>query len=159
MSALDEAIRRLMAQRSCLDRAAETVGAMPGEALLIGFGDGTAYHHLRAIAPRREIFVFDRAIDAEVALDLPAERIVLGDPLQTLPLAWDRIMRSAVIACLNFPVTNPPRLAGEIAPLLAPMMAPGGVAVSEKALDIPGWSELPLPASIGPGRFHLYRAN
>ncbi len=158
MSALDELIRRLMAQRSCLDRAAEWIGKTPGPAILVGFGDGGAYHHLCAVLPRREIMIFDRSVDAEVMLELPSERVVLGDPVTTLPLAWDRLKRSAALAVLNFPVTNPARLAGEVAPLLAPLLAPGAVIVSEKAVGVPGWTDLPLPSTIGPGRFHMYQA-
>jgi len=158
MSGLDELIRRLMAQRSCLDRAADGVSQMPGPVILIGFGDGSAYQHLGATMPRREIVIFDRSVDAEILLELPSERVVLGDPMTTLPLAWDRIQRSAVMALLNFPITNAPRVAGEIAPLLAPLLMPGAVVVSEKPLPVPDWTELPLPGSIGPGRFHMYRA-
>ena len=158
MSALDDLIRRLIAQRSCLDRAAEWIGQMPGQVILVGFGDGAVYHHLCALMPRREIVIFDRSIDAEVLLQLPSERVVLGDPTMTLPFAWDRIKRTAILAVLNFPVTNPPRVAGEIAPLLAPMLAPGAIVIGEKPVDVPDWSGLPLPGNIATGRFHMYRA-
>jgi hypothetical protein len=158
MSALDELIRRLMALRSCLDRAADWVSPMPGPVILVGFGDGSAYHHLCAIMPRREIMIFDRTVDAEVMLDLPSERIVLGDPMATLPMAWDRIKRKAVLALLNFPITNAPRVAGEIAPLLAPLLMPGAVILSEKPLAVPGWTDSPLPGNVAPGRFYIYRA-
>jgi S-adenosyl-L-methionine methyltransferase len=158
VSVLDELIRRLMAQRACLDQAAEWIARTPGPAILIGFGDGSAYYHLCALLPHREIVIFDRSVDAEVLLELPSERVVLGDPMTTLPLAWDRLKRSAALALLNFPVTNPPRLAGEVAPLLAPVLSPGAVIVSEKALSVPGWTGLTPPSTIGPGRFHMYEA-
>ncbi|MDX1738439.1 MAG: class I SAM-dependent methyltransferase, partial [Alphaproteobacteria bacterium] len=60
MSRLDSVIRRLEAQRACLNSAAELVGARVGHVLELGLGNGRTYDHLREILPDREIFVFER---------------------------------------------------------------------------------------------------
>jgi S-adenosyl-L-methionine methyltransferase len=157
MSALDDQIRRLMAQRACLDHAADWVEEIDGPIVVIGYGDGTAYHHITSLLPKREIVVFDRGPEADLSR-LPRDRVTLGDPVATLPQAWDSMSRSAALAHLSFAVTDTPRRASELAPLLAPLMAPGGIVVSEKPLAVPGWTDLPLPANMSAGRHYLYRA-
>ncbi len=156
MSALDLLIRRLMVQRACLDRAAELVQALPGPVVQLGLGDGSAYAHLAELMPRRDILVFSRGIDKAPDLAPSGEALVLGDPRETLPQAWDRLSRLVVLAHLNFPVTSSPRFAGELAPLVAPLLRPGAVVVSECALTLPGWLPLPLSEGVREGRHHLY---
>ncbi len=73
MSRLDSAIRRLQAQRACLDAAAALVAGLPGPVLELGLGNGRTYDHLREILPAREIFVFERRIAAHPA-SIPDER-------------------------------------------------------------------------------------
>jgi S-adenosyl-L-methionine methyltransferase len=154
VSALDNLIRRLMSQRASLERAAAMVTQLPGPALQIGWGDGTAYDHLREIMRRREIFVFDRQITAPLDVPpAPAQRII-GDPRETLPETWERCAREAVFAHLN---VLSPRLASELAPLTAPMLRPGAVVVSEAALDLPGWEAIAANEATRDSRDHLYR--
>ena len=64
MSRLDSFIRRLEAQRACLDRAAALVAGLAGPVLELGLGNGRTYDHLRALLPGRDIFVFERAVSA-----------------------------------------------------------------------------------------------
>ena len=59
MSRLDSMIRRLMAQRACLDAVTEMIRTLPGPILEIGLGNGRTYDHLRKRLPERSIFVFD----------------------------------------------------------------------------------------------------
>jgi hypothetical protein len=148
-------IRRLMAQRACIERAADIAAPLPGPALLMGFGDGSAFEHLREVLRRRrEIIVFDQ-LSGETE---GAERVV-GDPRETLPLNWERLKRSVALAHFNFPVTDQPRLASELAPMLAPVMRPGAVIITEKPLELPGWEALPPPDGVREGRHYLYRAS
>ena len=60
MSRLDSFIRRLEAQRACLNQAALAIAALPGPVLELGLGNGRTYDHLRELLPGREIFVFER---------------------------------------------------------------------------------------------------
>lgn len=159
LSQLDNLIRRLMTQRACLERAVGLIAAVPGVALELGWGDGAAYDHLREILRRRDIVVFDARIDASQGGLPPLEHCVPGDLRETLPQAWERLRRNAALAHLNFPITDPPRLAAEIAPLIAPLLRPGAIVVSEIALELPGWQALPPPEGVREGRHHLYRAS
>ena len=58
MSRLDSFIRRLEAQRACLEYAAGQIRDLPGPVLELGLGNGRTYDHLRELLPEREIFVF-----------------------------------------------------------------------------------------------------
>ena len=58
MSRLDSVIRRLCAQRDCLEAALETISGRPGHILEFGLGNGRTFDHLRQLAGDREIFVF-----------------------------------------------------------------------------------------------------
>ncbi|HIP79606.1 MAG TPA: hypothetical protein EYH07_14240, partial [Kiloniellaceae bacterium] len=64
MSRLDSFIRRLEAQRACIDAAVDLVGALPGPVFELGLGNGRTYDHLRTRCPGREIFVFERKVAA-----------------------------------------------------------------------------------------------
>ncbi|MCH8923260.1 MAG: hypothetical protein IIA67_08960, partial [Planctomycetes bacterium] len=64
MSRLDINIRRLEAQRACLNLAAEMIRDLPGPVFELGLGNGRTYDHLRAALPEREIFVFEREVAA-----------------------------------------------------------------------------------------------
>ena len=49
MSRLDSFIRRLEAQRACLDRAAALIAGIDGAVLELGLGNGRTYDHLREL--------------------------------------------------------------------------------------------------------------
>jgi hypothetical protein len=66
MSRLDSFIRRVQAQRACLDRAAELIADVPGPVLELGLGNGRTYDHLREQLPARRIFVFERLVQAHL---------------------------------------------------------------------------------------------
>ena len=48
-------------------------------------------------------------------------------------------------------------LAAEVAPLIVPLLRPGGVLVSEPAITWQGLSPMALPESVAPGRYNLYQ--
>ena len=64
MTRLDSAIRRLQAQRTCLDWAVSKIATLPGPVLELGLGNGRTYDHLRSKLPGRRIFVFERKVAA-----------------------------------------------------------------------------------------------
>ena len=51
----------MIAQRECLNWAAEAVAGVAGPVLELGLGNGRTYDHLRERLPEREIYVFERA--------------------------------------------------------------------------------------------------
>ena len=67
MSRLDSFIRRLEAQRACLNRAAALISGIDGTVLELGLGNGRTYDHLRELFPDREIYVCERRVAAHPA--------------------------------------------------------------------------------------------
>jgi hypothetical protein len=155
VSALDLLIRRLMSQRATLERAASLIAQLPGPALQIGWGDGVAYDHLREILRRRELFVFDTAITAPETALPSLEHRVIGDLSETLPQAWERWRRQAAFVYLNFSV--PARAAAEVSPLVAPLLRPGAIVITEAKIELPNWEALPAPEGMRDPREYLYR--
>jgi S-adenosylmethionine-dependent methyltransferase len=160
MSRLDSFIRRLEAQRACLDLAARLVGELNGDVLELGLGNGRTYDHLRQLFPDRKIYVCERRIAAHPDCMPPAELLLLGDMRDTLQAACDRLGKRVALAHLD-PATGEGAasraLAAELAPLIVPLLRPGGVLVSEPAIDQLALIPLPLPEGVAPGRYHLYR--
>ncbi len=161
MSRLDSAIRRLQAQRACLDAAAEIIAGLPGPVLELGLGNGRTYDHLREILPAREIFVFERRVAAHPA-SVPDERhLILGDFRHTLKQAMDRLPAGAALAHADIgtgEAARNARLAAAIAAPLAALMAPGGIIVADQDLGAAAGTPLPLPDGVPAGRYFLYRA-
>jgi len=161
MSRLESAIRRLDAQRLCLNWAAGRIASRPGDILELGLGNGRTYDHLQEVLPDRKIYVFDRHIAAHPACIPGEDELFLGDILETLPLAFARLGRSAILVHSDIGTAERERnhsLAAKIAPLLAPMMLPGGLILSDQPIEWPGWSALALPATVPSERYHMYRA-
>jgi tRNA G46 methylase TrmB len=160
VSRLDSAIRRLQAQRACLDWAADAVAGRPGPVLELGLGNGRTFDHLRGRLPEREIFVFERSVAAHPDCIPDDEHLLLGDFHDSLPGALARIGARAVMAHCDIGSGNAAltaKLAAFVGSALAPLLAPGAVVVADQALEIPGSRTLPLPPGVAPGRYHLYR--
>jgi hypothetical protein len=160
MSRLDSFIRRLGAQRACLDRAAELVRPINGYVLELGLGNGRTYDHLRSLFPDRDIFVFERRVAAHPDCVPPPERLILGDMRETLVAARERFGRR--VACAHFDVGTGDAaanlaLAAELAPKIIPLLCRGAVLVSDPEIDSAELETLPLPDGVAPGRYHLYR--
>ena len=90
MSRLDSFIRRLQAQRACIDAAAEAIAGLEGPVFELGLGNGRTYDHLRDRLPDREIYVFERQVAAHPACVPDEEHLFLGDIHETLPAALPR---------------------------------------------------------------------
>ena len=162
MSRLESAIRRLQAQRDCLNLAAETIRDLPGPALELGLGNGRTYDHLRTLLPGREIFVFDRQVAAHPDCVPDESHLILGDFLETLPVAVDRIGGRAALAHCDTGSGDraaTAALAAKIGPALAPLLAPGAVVASDQPLSVTGWTSMPLPPGVADGRYFLYRSS
>src|SRR5689334_3687374 len=84
MSRLDSFIRRLEAQRACLNRTAELIRDLDGIVLELGLGNGRTYDHLRSLLPTRDIYVCERRVAAHPDCVPPPERLILGDMRETL---------------------------------------------------------------------------
>ncbi len=160
MSRLDSMIRRLEAQRATLNAAAARVADRPGVALEFGLGNGRTYDHLREILPGREIYVFDRQVAAHPDCIPPDDRLYLGDLFDTLPRAVADLGGTAVLAHLDIGTGDKAQsvaLSQRAAPMVADLLAVGGVVISDQPLDgHAAFAPLPTPDGVRPGRIHLY---
>ena len=159
MSRLDSFIRRMKAQRACLDRAASLIRALPGNVLEFGLGNGRTYDHLRERLPHRDIFVFDRQMLAHPSCVPPTDRFFRGDVLETLPLAIARLGANSALANIDIGTGEDQEtrtLVRAITPLLLQLLKPGAVVVSGGPLEHASLIALPVPADIKPDRHFLY---
>jgi hypothetical protein len=160
VSRLDSFIRRLEAQRACLDLAAQLIRELDGEVLELGLGNGRTYDHLRELFPDRKIYVCERKVAAHPDCVPPTELLLLGDMRETLRAARQRLAGRVAIAHLD-PATGDvmasQALAVQIAPLIVSLLRPNGVLVSEPALAVDELRPLALPHTVAAGRYNLYR--
>jgi hypothetical protein len=160
MSRLDSFIRRLEAQRACLGLAAERTRGVRGPVLELGLGNGRTYDHLRALLPEREIFVFEREVNAHSDCVPDAAHLILGDMRTTLPQARRRLPGPAALAHADVGTGDAARnaaLAAWLAGILPPLLAPGAWVVSDQTLRAPALVPQAPPVGIAPERYYLYR--
>ncbi len=160
MSRLDSVIRRLQAQRDCIDFAARAIAGIPGPVLELGLGNGRTYDHLRERLADREIFVFDRQVKAHPDCVPDAEHLFLGDILDTLPRATARLGRAVALVHSDIGTGDAAAnaaLAAKIAPLLANLLCPGALALSDQKLSVEGWERLAPPEGVPSDRYFIYR--
>ena len=162
MSRLDRNIRRLIAQRYCLDLAREVIRDLSGVIFEFGLGYGRTYDLLRSIFPARDIFVFERDITIAHPACIPDDRhLFLGDMRETLPPLSARFFQSVSLLHIDLGSKYPaedPQLIAEIFPLVRPMMEVGAVVVTDLALPDTQWERVPLPAEMETGSMYFYRA-
>ncbi len=160
MSRLDSAIRRLEAQRAGLDWACAAAG--PGAVLELGLGNGRTYDHLRAcLGSARAIHAFDFALAAHPDCVPPADLLHLGDMRETLPrFAAAHGRCAALVHADTGSGAHAPTaaFAAFLGPVVAGLMLPGGLVLSDQALQGDGLAAVAPPAGIAAGRYFFYRA-
>tara|TARA_R110002072_G_scaffold105447_6_gene230443 strand:- start:3086 stop:3577 length:492 start_codon:yes stop_codon:yes gene_type:complete len=162
MSRLDSFIRRVSAQRDCLNMAKDLVADVPGPVLELGLGNGRTYDHLRELFPDRDIFVFDRRVAAHPDCIPDEAHMILGDITETLATAQDRIGAKAAFAHCDIGTgekESNARLIATIAPMVDALMTPGGIVCSDQEYTVTRWQALPLPDGVRPGRYFVNRVN
>lgn len=160
MSRLDSFIRRLMAQRACLNASRELIRHLPGPILELGLGNGRTYDHLRELFPDRDIFVFERQPAAHPQSFPDHSRLVVGDIRETLPRASGWLPRPAALVHSDLGNSDPVRttaLAGWLSEVVPPLTAPGGIVISDQPLTNVHLASQPLPDSLPAGRYFFYR--
>ncbi len=160
MSRLDTNIQRLLAQRACLDALAVALDDVPGPVVELGLGNGRTYDHLRERLPHREIFVFERQPAAHPDCTPDPEHLIEGDFFDTLPGGRARLPAPAALLHADIGTgdrARNARLAGWLAGVVPPLVAPGGFVAADQPLADERLEPWPLPAEVAPGRYHLYR--
>jgi hypothetical protein len=160
VSRLDSFIRRLEAQRACLNLAVDLVRELDGEILELGLGNGRTYDHLRQLFPDRKIYVCERRLAAHPDCVPPAEYLLLGDMRDTLRTAREPLGGQIALAHLD-PGTGDlaasRALAAQLIPLIVPLLRCGAVLVSEPAVASAELSPLEPPDAVAPERYNIYR--
>ena len=160
MSRLDSFIRRLEAQRACLNRAAELIRGVEGIVLELGLGNGRTYDHLRELFPHRDIHVCERRVAAHPDCVPSPELLILGDMRETLPGLRDRFGEGVALAHFDAGTGDAAAnraLAAALTPGIVALLCRGGVLVSDPPIEAAELEPLPLPEGVAPGRYHLYR--
>jgi len=160
VSRLDSFIRRLEAQRACLDLAAGQIRELPGPVLELGLGNGRTYDHLRELLPSRKIYVFERAVNAHPACRPDPAHLFLGDLHETLPGALAQLPGKAALAHSDIGTGDAERnaaLATWLAQHLPPLLLAGAWVICDQPLVAGALTPLPPPAGIASERYFLYR--
>ena len=123
MSRLDSFIRRLEAQRACLDATPDWIAGIDGPILELGLGNGRTYDHLRGLHPTRAIYVFERQPAAHPDCMPDREHLILGDIRSTLPAVLPRLPGRAAMVH-NDLGTGDARVNAELALWLAVQLPP-----------------------------------
>ena len=160
MSRLDSAIKRLQAQRSCIDDVARRIADLPGLVLELGLGNGRTYDHLRERLPEREIYVFERRVAAHPDCIPPDDKLILGDVQETLPASLTRFRGQVALVHADVgtgDVETNRVLAAAISAVIGDFLAPGGYLVCDQQITFPGAEAVPLPEGVAPGRYIYLR--
>ena len=159
MSRLDSFIRRMCAQRDCLNHAFDLIDGLPGPVLEIGLGNGRTFDHLRAGCPDRDIFVFEKKISPHPDCVPEPEFLFEGDIHETMPGALERIGRPAVLAHndVGSGVVEFNRMIADfLKDALPPLMADRALVLSDQEMELSGWQSVPLPDGVPAERYFFY---
>ncbi|MCD9149145.1 class I SAM-dependent methyltransferase [Pseudophaeobacter flagellatus] len=158
MSRLDSMLRRFTAQRDGLNWAASAISEVDGDVLDMGLGNGRTYDHLRETLPDRRVWVIDRVLQCHPSCVPPEADFLQGEAvpmLERLKAEGHKI----VLAHYDFGFGVKEQDVAEAAamsPVIASVMARGGIVVSGQPLV--GFEELKGPEGIPEGRYLFYRA-
>lgn len=163
MSRLDSFIRRLEAQRACLDWAVQAARDLSGPAVELGLGNGRTFDHLRSrLNGTRAIFALDRRLAAHPACVPDEQHLILGDFRDTVPALVQRLGPTVALVHADTGSGDEAasRAQGEwLAAPIDALLASGGVVVSDQDMSraAPNWIAQELPAGVAPGRYFLFR--
>ncbi|GFE50765.1 hypothetical protein So717_25180 [Roseobacter cerasinus] len=158
MSRLESMRRRLTAQIDGLNWAAEEIAPLSGDVLELGLGNGRTYDHLRERIPDRRIWVIDRVLKPHPSCIPPAACFLQGEADEML-IQLAKTGARIVLAHYDFGFGVKEKDVAEgarLSPLIAPLMVPGGLVVSQQPLV--GFEQIRGPEAIAPDRYLFYRA-
>ncbi len=160
MSRLESFIRRVSAQRDCLNHAVAIIKDKPGSVLELGLGNGRTFDHLRSLMPERHIYVFDRHVKAHPDCIPDSDHMIVGDFLETVPVALEKMTEKAVLAHCDIGSGDKAAsmaLAHALGASLPNLLNPGAIIVSDQPFEVRVWQSIPLPEGVAEGRYHIYR--
>lgn len=150
--------RRLSAQIDGINWAAGQISDIPGDILELGLGNGRTYDHLRQEIPDRRIWVIDRVLSPHPSCVPPARDFLQGEAEDMLRKLAHQGHRMALAhydfghGVKSLDVAE----GGALSPLIADVMTPGGLVLSQQPLT--GFEPIKGPDTIDPERYLFYRA-
>ena len=158
MSRLESMRRRLTAQIDGLNWAATLIADIPGDVLELGLGNGRTYDHLRQVLPTRRIHVIDRVLQPHPSCVPPEADLLLGEADDMLSaLATQGAKMALAHYDFGFGIKEKDVEEGaRLSPLIAPLMVPGGLVVSQQPLL--GFTQISGPDTVDPKRYLFYRS-
>lgn len=160
MSRLDSFIRRVTAQRDCLNHAADLAQGKQGTVLELGLGNGRTYDHLRKLFDVDDIFVFDRHVKAHPDCIPDDEHMIIGDFVETLQQVKTVLPYKAKVVHCDIGSGDKAAsvsLADKLAEFLPDLLQEEAIIISDQPFTISQWTALPLPAGIVEGRYYIYK--
>ncbi len=160
MSRLDSFIRRMQAQRSCLNAAAKAIADMPGPIFELGLGNGRTYDHFRELFPDRDIVVVEKKISAHPDCIPPDNLLYLGEVHDTLPRAIEQYRHQVALVHSDIgsgDVHSNAKLASYIAEQIPSAVQPGGLLLSDQKMPVKNATALPLPEDVAEDRYFMLR--
>jgi hypothetical protein len=160
MTRLDSFIRRMEAQRECLNAAARLIEGVPGVILELGLGNGRTYDHMRTLFPDRDIYVFDRQVAAHPDCIPDDHHMFVGEVVDRLPDVAARLGKTAALIHSDIGSGRPETdaiLFAQVVPLLESVARPGCLVLSDQKLPADQWESLPMLDSIPAERYFMYR--
>jgi hypothetical protein len=161
LSRLDSFIRRLEAQRSCLDAAVALIKDLPGPVLELGLGNGRTFDHLRDRLPDRALYAFDRQNNAHPDCQPAPGHLFLGEFSVTIGQAAEKLGPTVALAHCDTGSGDVQATAAQAAwlgPAIRPLLREGAIVISDQPLAADGFTPLPLPEGVREGRYFFYRA-
>ncbi|WP_299726975.1 class I SAM-dependent methyltransferase [uncultured Tateyamaria sp.] len=158
MSRLESMRRRLTAQIDGINWAAQQIRETPGDVLEMGLGNGRTFDHLRQEIPDRRIWVIDRVLKPHPSCVPPAQDFLQGEAEDMLRKLAGHGHRMALAhydfghGVKELDVAE----GGALSPLIADVMTPGGLVLSQQPLI--GLEQIKGPDTIDPERYLFYRA-
>ena len=160
MTRLDSFIRRLVAQRACLDAAIALIGERPGTVLELGLGNGRSFDHLRTKMPGRRIVVVEREPHPHPCCQPQRTDLVIGTFEEILPHAEQLLPADLVLVHADIGTgddVHNAEIAGDVAANLDRFLPGRCIVASDQAFMGDRLIEIAVPEGIEPGRYHLYR--
>ena len=163
MSRLDAFIRRMKAQRACINLSATLVSDLAGPVLELGLGQGRTYHHLLETFPDRLVYVVDDRMKPADGVLLRAPLAIKGNVAEVLPrLVRDKGSLFAVVHSdlghgLWDDLTPDAPLMRCLSRWLPDLTTPGAVIISNLPLESDKLAVAKLPHGIRKGKIYLYR--
>ena len=157
MSRLESMRRRLTAQIDGINWAARQIDDCEGDVLELGLGNGRTYDHLRQELPERRIWVVDRVLQCHPSCVPPEADFLQGEAEEALVRL---AAQGARMALAHYDLgagvkANDVAEGARMSPLIAAVMAPGGLVVSQQPMV--GMEQLRGPETVDPERYLFYR--